>query len=222
MTTPDHDLYFAATNYTSADRAYVEGHRFMYGELGERVAAAAILFRDRLLRPGFVLPVIRLAPVAPYGRCMALSGNGGSLAHAGPRGLDNGIWLYLHRLYYEGDDFDETVDETVLHELLHNELRQFDENPAHKSFAWARRCRELSERLGVALRIERPRSVRVADVNGDKKVTTRTPEGCLSYAKLASWPADLLRGGPPLLARAAAEAPLCSIAANYTPVEVTA
>ena len=218
----DHDLYFTAANYTSADRAYLEAHRFMYGELGERVAAAAILFRDRLLRPGFVLPVVRLAPVAPYGGCMALSGNGGSLGHAEGRGLDNGVWLYLHRKFYDGQDFDETVDETVLHELLHNELRQFGEDPKHKGEAWARRCRELSERLGVGVRIERPRSVRVVDSNGDKKVTTRTPEGCLSYAELACWPADLLRGGPPLLARASAEAPLCPAAVNYTPVEVTA
>jgi len=92
-------------------------------ELGERVATAAILFRDRLLRPGFVLPVVRLAPVAPYGGCMALSGNSGSLGHV--EGLGHGVWLYLHRKYYAAEDFDETVDETVLHELLHNELTQF-------------------------------------------------------------------------------------------------
>ena len=220
MTT--HALYFSAANYTSADRVYVEAHRFMYGELGERVAAAAILFRDRLMRPGFVLPVVRLAPVAPYGGCMALSGNGGALGHVEGRGLDNGVWLYLHREFYGDQDFDETVDVTVLHELLHNELTQFGENPKHKSEAWARRCRELSERLGVTMRIERPRSVRVVDVNRDRKVTTRTPEGCLPYAKLACWPADLLHGGPPLLARATAEAPLCSVALDYTPVEATA
>ncbi len=215
-----YDLYSTAANYTPADRRYIEGHRFMYGELGERVAVAAILFRDRLMRPGFVLPVVRLAPVASYGGCMALSGNGGSLGHV--EGLGHGIWLYLHRKYYAAEDFDETVDATVLHELLHNELTQFGENSAHKSEAWARRCRELSERLGVTVRIERPRSVRVVDVNGDRKVTTRTPEGCLPYAKLACWPADLLRGGPPLLARAAAEAPLCPAAVDYTPVEAAA
>ena len=216
----DHALYFKAANYTSDDRAYVEAHRFMYGELGERVAAAAILFRDRLMRPGFVLPVVRLAPVAPYGGCMALSGNGGSLGHV--EGLGHGVWLYLHRKYYAAEDFDETVDETVLHELLHNELTQFGEDPKHKSQAWARRCRELSERLGVGVRIERPRSVRVVDLNGNKKVTTRTPEGCLSYVKLACWPADLLRGGPPLLVRVTAKSPLCSTTPDYMPDEVTA
>src|SRR3954465_7815338 len=108
-------------NYTSADLAYVEAHRFMYGELGEHVATAALLFRDRLMRPGFVLPVIRLAPVAPYGHCMALAGNGGALAHAEPHGLSHGVWLYLHEQFY-GRGLPEEADATVLHELLHNEL----------------------------------------------------------------------------------------------------
>lgn len=213
----DHGLYSTATDYSPADRRYIEGHRFMYGAIGERVATAAILFRDRLLRPGFVLPVVRLAPVAPYGGCMALSGNGGSLGHVEGRGLDPGIWLYLHRKFYDGQDFDETVDATVLHELLHNELRQFGEDPKHKGEPWARRCRELSERLGVGVRIERPRSVRVGG-----RVTTGTPPGCLSRTELAGWPHGLLRDGPPLRVRAAAEAPLCPTAANYTLAEVTA
>jgi len=40
-------------NYTAAsDGPYVEGHRFMYGDIGAHVATASILFRDRLLRPG--------------------------------------------------------------------------------------------------------------------------------------------------------------------------
>ena len=195
MTT--HALYFSAANYTSADRAYVEAHRFMYGELGERVATAAILFRDRLLRPGFVLPVVRLAPVAPYGGCMALSGNSGSLGHV--EGLGHGVWLYLHRRYYAAEDFDETVDATVLHELLHNELTQFGENPKHKGEPWARRCRELSARLGVAVRIERPRSVRLPSEEG--RVTTRTPPGCLPQADLACWPLTVPNGGQPLRAR---------------------
>jgi hypothetical protein len=213
---PDHVPYSTATNYSPSDRRYIEAHRFMYGELGERVATAAVLFRDRLLRPGFVLPVVRLAPVAPYGGCMALSGNGGSLDHAGPRGLDDGVWLYLHRLYYEDDGFDETVDATVLHELLHNELTQFGENPKHKGEPWARRCRELSARLGVAVRIERPRSIRAGG-----RVTTGTPPGCLSHAELAGWPHGLLRAGPPLRVRVAAEAPLCSTATDCThPQEV--
>jgi hypothetical protein len=66
-------LYSTATNYSPADRTYIDGHRFMFGELGEHVAATAIMLRDRLLRPGFVLPVIRLAPVAPYGHCTRIS-----------------------------------------------------------------------------------------------------------------------------------------------------
>jgi hypothetical protein len=40
------------------DRTYIDGHRFMFGEIGERVAEAAILFRDQLFRPGFVLPAV--------------------------------------------------------------------------------------------------------------------------------------------------------------------
>jgi hypothetical protein len=35
-----------------ADRDYIAGHRFMYGTISERVAQAAILFRDKLMRPG--------------------------------------------------------------------------------------------------------------------------------------------------------------------------
>src|SRR5690349_591421 len=143
-------------NYIADDRRYIDAHRFMYGDLGEHVAAAAILFRDRLMRPGFVLPVVRLAPVAPYGHCMALSGNGGSLGHVAPHGLEHGIWLYLHAKFYDGDGLRDEVDATVLHELLHNELRQFGEDPAHKGEPWARRCRELSDRLGLSAKIERP------------------------------------------------------------------
>jgi hypothetical protein len=121
-----------AANYTPTDQAYVDGHRFMYGELGEHVAKTAILLRDRLLRPGFVLPVIRLAPVAPYGKCLALAGYGASLSHAA--GLSGGIWLYLHEKWY-GDGLLGTADKVTLHELL-----QFGEDPKHKSDAWARRC----------------------------------------------------------------------------------
>ena len=70
-----------STQLQATDRRYVDGHRFMYGELGERIATAAILVRDRLMSANFVLPLIRLAPVAPYGKCMELSGNGASLSH---------------------------------------------------------------------------------------------------------------------------------------------
>jgi hypothetical protein len=197
-------------NHSAADRAYVDAHRFLYGDLGEHVATAAILFRDRLMRPGFVLPVIRLAPVAPYGHCMALAGNGGSLGHVPD--LGRGIWLYLHQQYFgSGAALLDRADATVLHELLHNELRQFGQNPAHKGEPWAQRCQELSTRLGIAVRIERPRSIRAAG-----KVTTGTPAGCLSYADLTRWPHSVLNGGPPLRVRALAEAPLCATAASYS------
>jgi hypothetical protein len=203
-------LCVTAKNYNAADRVYIGAHRFLYGDLGEHVASAAILFRDRLMRPGFVLPVIRLAPVAPYGHCMALAGNGGSLGHVPD--LDRGIWLYLHEQYFgSGAALLDRADATVLHELLHNELRQFGQNPAHKGEPWAQRCQELSGRLGIEVRIERPRSIRVAG-----KITTGTPAGCLSYGDLARWPHPVLNGGPPLRARVLAEAPLCVAAANHT------
>ena len=206
-----HALCSTAADDNPADRAYIAAHRFMYGEIGERVATAAILFRDKLLRPGFVLPVVRIAPVAPYGYCMALGGNGGSLAHVHEHGLAEGVWLYVHRRFYGSERFQDDVDETVLHELLHNELRQFGQNPKHRGEPWAQRCQELSTRLGIVVRIERPRSIRVVG-----KVTTGTPTGCLSYADLARWPHPVLNGGPPLRARVLAEAPLCVAAANHT------
>jgi hypothetical protein len=206
------DLYATTANYTPSDRTYIDAHRFMYGELGEHVATAAILFRDRLMRPGFVLPVIRLAPVAPYGHCMALAGNGGSLAHVSD--IEHGIWLYLHKQFYGAEQFAEEVDKTVLHELLHNELSQFGEDLKHKGKPWARRCQELSNRLGIEVRIERPRSIRTGG-----RVTTGTPTGCLSYDALTRWPHDLLTSGPPLRLRAQAEMPLCSVAADYIPAE---
>jgi hypothetical protein len=167
----------------------------MYGDIGERLAVGAILFRDRLMRPGFELPVIRLAPVSPYGRCAALSGNSSSLGHVPD--LGRGIWLYLHpTMYGDGSALLEQADETVLHELLHNELRQFSEDISHKGAPWARRCQELSTRLGVVVRIERPRSIRR---NG--RITTGTPDGCMAYAALAVWPHKLFRPGPPLRTR---------------------
>jgi hypothetical protein len=182
---------------TPADRAYLEAHRFLYGDLGAHVATAALLCRDRLLRPGFALPVIRLAPVAPYGRCAALSGNSGALSHAPEIG--HGIWLYLHEAWFgTGTALLERADETVLHELLHNELAQRGQDPKHRGEPWAQRCQELSDRLGLAARIERPRSVRL-----DGKVITVTPDGCLPYAELARWPHGLM-DGTPLRARALA------------------
>jgi hypothetical protein len=182
---------------TKTDLTYIAAHRFMYGDLGEHVATAAILFRDRLMRGGFKLPPIRLAPVAPYGKCLALSGNGGSLSHVAE--IDNGIWVYLHAKYHgSGAALLESADTSVLHELLHNELRQFGEDMAHKGEPWARRCQELSDRLGIEVRIERPRSTR-----DGKRITTATPPGCLPYPELARWPRSVLNGGLPLRVRAA-------------------
>src|SRR3954451_13077133 len=145
---------------TPADHAYIHAHRFMYGELGEHVATAAVLFRDRLMGPWFTLPVIRVAPVAPYGNKRGLSGNGCSLTHVEPHGLSDGVWLYLHRGFWDNVRLRDEVEETVLHELLHNELKQFGEDPKHKGRPWARRCQELSERLGIEVRIEHARNIR--------------------------------------------------------------
>src|SRR5215212_8483676 len=112
-------LCTTAVVHNPADRAYIDGHRLMYGDVGEHVAATALLFRDRLMRPGFVLPVIRLAPVSPYGKCLAQAGNSGALGHV--RELDQGVWVYLHEKFFsrEGRRLDK-MDESVLHELLHN------------------------------------------------------------------------------------------------------
>jgi len=132
----------------TTDREYIAGHRFMYGDIGERVATAAILIRDTLMRPGFVLPLIRLAPIAPYGKCMALSGNGGSLIHVPT--LPHGIWLYLHRKWYRrGEQQMRKVDEVTMHELLHNELMQFGLDPKHKGEPWAARCQEIKPSAGA-------------------------------------------------------------------------
>ena len=182
----------------TTDREYIAGHRFMYGDLGDRVATAAILIRDTLMRPGFVLPLIRLAPIAPYGKCMALSGNGGSLCHVPT--LPEGIWLYLHQKWYGGGEQQmRKVDEVTLHELLHNELMQFGLDPKHKGEPWAARCQEMSRRLGLNVQIQRPRSIRT---NGH--VTTGTPAGCLPAPELARWPAELLDGGTALRDRLSA------------------
>ena len=111
---------------STTDREYVAGHRFMYGDIGEHVATAALLMRGTVLRPGLVLPVIRLAPVAPYGNCMALSGNSSALHHV--ETMNQGVWLYLQEVV-PGSAQGEVVDQTVLHELLHNELMQFSLQP---------------------------------------------------------------------------------------------
>ncbi len=171
----------------ATDRAYIEGHRWMYGELGERAATAAIMARDKLMLPGFVLPRIRLAPVAPYGHCMALcvSGDGTHYQH--------GVWVFLHVAYHgSGDEQRDSIDVSTVHELLHEELHQFDRYAKHNGEPWAERCQEMSNRLGFTIRIERPRSRRI-----DGKVTTATPEGCLPYDDLARWPRSLLRNGGP-------------------------
>jgi hypothetical protein len=179
----------------ATDRDYVAGHRFMFGELGERVATAAILIRDTLMRPGFVLPVIRLAPVAPYGHCAALSGNSGALHHVAD--LSPGVWLYLHQSMYGGGERQlRKVDEVTLHELLHNELLQAGHDIRHRGEPWAARCQEMSRRLGLDVQIQRPRSIRT-----NSHVTTGTPAGCLPYSELARWPAQLLDSGAPLRAR---------------------
>jgi hypothetical protein len=165
----------------------------MYGDLGEHVARAAILMRDTLLRPGFVLPRIRLAPVAPYGHCMALT----CKARDGLDDHAHGVWLFLHPAFFgTGEARLRRIDETVLHEALHEELHQFGQNPKHDGEPWAQRCQEMSTHLGLTVTIERPRSRRI---NG--RVTTATPDGCLGYADLAHWPHSLLSDGPSLRAR---------------------
>jgi hypothetical protein len=182
----------------NSDSAYVDAHRFMYGALGEHVATAALFFRDRLMRPGFVLPVIRLAPVAPYGKCLALSGNGGSLDHVDE--LAPGIWVYLHEQFFgSGQRLLAKADGTVLHELLHNELVQFGENPKHEGEPWARRCQELSDRLGLQVKIEARRSFRPDLPSGRKGSPTKgCRAGFLPYEELARWPAKLFNDGPSL------------------------
>ena len=82
-------------------------------------------------------------------------------------------------MYGEGEALTARLDEVVLHELLHNELRQFGEDPTHKGEAWARRCQEISDRLGLTVHIERPRSIR-----RDGRVTTGSrPAAC----PMTSW-----------------------------------
>jgi hypothetical protein len=177
---------------------YITAHRILYGPLGEHIARAALLFGERLMRPGFPTPVIRLAPVSPYGHCMGSSWNSEALAHV-PQ-LAHGVWLYLHASWYGADPAClEQIDQVVLHELVHCELRYFGEDPYHKSAAWARRCQELSDRLGLVVRIERPRSIRKGTT-----VTTATPPGCLPYRALVRWPWSLLPGEPTLRVRASA------------------
>jgi hypothetical protein len=194
----------ATANYTTADAEYVVAHRYIYGPIGERIAESALLIRDHLMRRAFVLPTIRLSPVAPYGHCMALSGNSRALDHVIE--LSEGVWVYLHRKWF-GVRGRNLIDEVVLHELLHNELMQFGEPPQHKSAAWARRCQELSTRLGLDVRIERPRSRRIGG-----KITTATPDGCISYSTLRRWPAELLASGPTLRERIE----LYATTVNYT------
>jgi hypothetical protein len=182
----------------TTDGEYIDGHRFMYGDLGEHVARAAILMRDKLLRPGFVLPRIRLAPVASYGHCMVLT----SQRKDGLDDHHHGIWLFLHPAFFGmGEERLRRIDETVLHETLHEELHQFGQYAKHEGEPWAQRCQEMSTRLGLTVRIERPRSRRIKGEDGKSRVTTATPDGSLSYDGLARWPHSLLKDGPPLRAR---------------------
>jgi hypothetical protein len=154
--------------------------------------------RDQLLRPGFVLPRIRLAPVAPYGHCMALT----MQSKAGLDDHDHGIWLFLHPAFFGmGEARLRRIDETVLHETLHEELHQFGQHAKHDGEPWAQRCQEISRRLGLTVRIERPRSRRIKGDDGKSRITTATPDGCLPYDELARWPHSLLKDGPPLRAR---------------------
>jgi hypothetical protein len=129
---------------------------------------------------------------------LGLSGNSGAISHVPEIG--HGIWLYLHEQFFaRGEALRDRVDKTVLHELNHNERIQCGESPKHRDEPWARRCLEMSDRLGIKVRIERPRSIRV---NG--RVTTGTPDGCLSYHDLRRWPHSVLTEGPPLRVRAMA------------------
>ena len=215
-------LWPTAAVHSTSDRVYIDAHRFMYGDLGEHVAMAALLFRDRLMRPGFVLPVIRLAPVAPYGKCLALSGNGGSLDHVDE--LAPGIWVYLHEQFFgSGQRLLAKADGTVLHELLHNELVQFGQNPKHEGEAWARRCQELSDRLGLQVKIEARRSFRPALPNGRKGPPTKgCRPGFLPYEELARWPAKLFNDGPSLRERAQADGPWATAVVHSIPKGVAA
>jgi hypothetical protein len=102
----------------------------------------------------------------------------------------------------------EQIDQVVLHELVHSERRYFGEDPRHKSAAWARRCQELSDRLGLVATIKRPRSMRwgttvaSSDMGIPISVATATSAGCLSSRELGRWPWSLLPGEPSLRVRA--------------------
>jgi hypothetical protein len=88
--------------------------------------------------PGWYLIRAAQILVAPYGRCATLSGNSLTLGHAPEIG--HGVWLYLHEAWFgTGMALLERVDETVLHELLHNELAQRGQDPRHCGEPWAQR-----------------------------------------------------------------------------------
>jgi hypothetical protein len=174
------------------DESYLATHEWMFGELGRHAAETALLART-VMAPGFVLPRIRLAPVAPYGHCLALAvpGEGDHYRH--------GIWVFLHPKFHgHGEQQRASVDSSVLHELLHHELFQAGRNPHHREPPWAERVQAISRMLGYDIKAEHPRSVRYA-----RKVRTETPPGCLSYDELSRWPRTVARahGGPSLRER---------------------
>ncbi|MFL5337260.1 MAG: hypothetical protein ACJ8H8_29820 [Geminicoccaceae bacterium] len=113
----------------------------------------------------------------------------------------------MHPKFWNRGRFHEKTDETVLHEMLHNELKQHGEDPAHDGGDWPRRCQELSTQLGVQARIERVRSIRPPRAPGaSRKGNPKKgcPPGCLPYDELVRWPAALFVDGPSLRTRAEA------------------
>ena len=110
--------------------------------------------------PGWYLIRAAQILVAPYGRCATLSGNSLTLGHAPEIG--HGVWLYLHEAWFgTGMALLERVDETVLHELLHNELAQRGQDRA-AAFRprWRRPGHHRHTRRLPALRRARPLAAR--------------------------------------------------------------
>jgi hypothetical protein len=173
----------------TTNEEYIERHRWMFGDLGERIATLALLSRTVLV-PGFPLPRLRLARVAPYGRCLGLT------CHIKSEIYEGGIWVFDHPGHGRAGNQLDSIDATTLHELLHAELWWAGRASGHKGAPWAERCQEISAKLGINVRIERPRSAR-----RDGRITTATPFGCLSYDGVSRWPHALLDDGPSLRER---------------------